>query len=326
VDNNHRILTTIKTNKNMRKKRKISEPDTPNKRHKITKVDTHKRKIIEEETPRKKQKPLEAAIKNYMNRPYTPINFKTTQNLWRELTIKNYKRSEINPKPENKGKSHTKMTPTPIDNDPNHILSIISQNINGKYKTATEALDIITIDDPIQIICWQDTKTTDMMFVRDKSLALLERYEVIHRPFSKEEKEEKRIQNNSSQTINRESMITFISKKIFPNIQILEIERRVISIAVTVSENHYLIIINIYAPVDKQQNSLFWNDLGKKIKNYKTRLGGSKKEFIIVKDYNVTIHNWHSPNKESYIAKFVNIDKDAIHTLIKICIELIHKW
>jgi exonuclease III len=278
-------------------------------------VDTLKRKILEEEAPRKKL--LEAAIGNYMNRLYTPIDFKTTQNLWRELTIKNYKRPEINPKPEIKAKSHTRTTPTPINNDPNHILSIISQNINGKYKTATEALGIITIDDPIQIICWQETKTMDMIFARDTSPALLERYEAIHRPLFEEEKEGKRIQNNSSQTTNSEGMITFISKEIFPNVQILKIKRRVISIALTVSENHYLIIINFYAPVDKQQNSLFWNDLEKKIKNYKTRLGGSKKEFIIVGDYNVTIHNWHSPNKESYTAKFVNIDKDTIHTLIE---------
>jgi hypothetical protein len=34
-----------------------------------------------------------------------------------------------------------------------------------------------------------------------------------------------------------------------------------------------------------------WSQLTSPTTNYKTRLAGSKKEFIIVGDYNVTIHN-----------------------------------
>jgi hypothetical protein len=73
-----------------------------------------------------------------------------------------------------------------------------------------------------------------MIFVRDTSPVLLKRYEAIHRPLSKKEKEEKKIQNNTSQTTNSEGIIIFISKKIFFNIQILEIKRRIISIALIV--------------------------------------------------------------------------------------------
>jgi hypothetical protein len=77
--------------------------------------------------------------------------FKTSQ---KGPNVKNCIRLEMNPKPETKIKPYTKTNPNPIYNDPNHVLSIMLQNINGKYKAATKALDIFIIDDPnIQIIC-----------------------------------------------------------------------------------------------------------------------------------------------------------------------------
>jgi exonuclease III len=120
---------------------------------------------------------------------------------------------------------------------------------------------------------------------------LLERYKAIHRPLTEEEKEKKRVQNKAKHITNSEGMSMFILKDIFPAIKIQDIDKRVISIALKVSKKHYLVIINIYAPVERNQNNSFFEDLEKKISTYKIKFGGNKIKLIIVGDYNITIHN-----------------------------------
>ena len=104
---------------------------------------------------------------------------------------------------------------SPNLNTPESTLTILSQNINGKYKSATEALDCITLSKTIHIICWQETRTSDIMFTKDTSEALLERYEAIHRPLSNEEKEQKRIHNDSKTAGNSEGIMIFILKEMY---------------------------------------------------------------------------------------------------------------
>ena len=209
---------------------------------------------------------------------------------------------------------------TPTDNyKPRQIkrdtISILSHNINGKYKKATEGLDELTRERNIDIICWQETRTTDESIRKDSCPALTERYEMIHRPLTEEEKEEKRRINKTTSHTNSEGLAIFIKEDLMPNLVILEINRRYIAIAIRIQPKAHLLVVNVYAPVDRKDNDNYWSILEDKLKEWKTKLRG-KTEITIVGDFNVTIHKHQAANPDSYMARFINSNSKQIKLLM----------
>eukprot|EP01127_Copromyxa_protea_P009541 TRINITY_DN225_c0_g1_i9.p1 TRINITY_DN225_c0_g1~~TRINITY_DN225_c0_g1_i9.p1 ORF type:complete len:149 (+),score=23.20 TRINITY_DN225_c0_g1_i9:351-797(+) len=146
-------------------------------------------------------------------------------------------------------------------------------------------MDIMDQAKEYDIICWQETHTDPTMYNQETCQGLEEKFIIIHRPLTEEEKEEKRIQNKATKQVNSEGIMTFISRRMQRYLRILNIQRRYIAIALAIDRKYNIIIINVYAPVDTNENKEFWKEIDQEISKYKVQCQG-KSEIIIVGDFN----------------------------------------
>lgn len=199
--------------------------------------------------------------------------------------------------PSPKATSSVQYLATPAPSHYDNLMTIISHNINGKFASATNSLDIDTMYKRPDIVCWQETHTSDDNINNLINDHIKDEYAIIFRNLSETEKLEKAIKNKVSKTPNSEGLATFIKKKLMPNTKIVDISRRTIAIAIQTAVKATLLLINVYAPAVKLENKSFWENFPKYISECKAKCHG-KITLIIAGDLNTTTLKWHSTSRK----------------------------
>ena len=181
-------------------------------------------------------------------------------------------------------------------------ITIVSQNINGKYVEATNNLDVETYRNMPDIICWQETHTNDHTVQQLTNPHILSKYTPIYRNLTDTEKTSKAARNNATRIVNSEGVLTFVNKELMANTRIIDISRRSIAIAISTSNKEETLIINVYAPATSTDNHKFWTQFHIYLSTCKAKCRG-KINVIIAGDLNTTILDWHNGNSHNYITR-----------------------
>ena len=150
-------------------------------------------------------------------------------------------------------------------------MTIISQNINGKYIEATNHLDIDTLGHRPDVVCWQETHTSNDCVNNHTNANIRKDNTMVFRNLTNQKKTDKASANKSSRVTNSKGIIIFLSKKLTPHSKIIDISRQAIAIGIQTNHKATTLIINIYAPATKTENKLFWKDFAKNISSCKAK-------------------------------------------------------